>query len=957
MIDRFTSIIKNPPNLSICDLQMMPQDQKILVVSPNSLSLIDISIPNTTNVLSNYNLSEKLQNEYGVFISASCLSLREFAVLTSKGRIARFNINKSMQIDLCSISVPKHSNYTCLTQYSHKYYIAGDEKGHFIILSADLKISYIKDFFDISIKQICTSHSYGYILLSDNKLYSFKINNTSIDKNEFDLEIYPETDFSEISFTKICSSNEFNTNAIYDPNGILYLVNKKDDMTNYIQKITNLSGLLTMSFSNSENLLILVFNEKIGIWNSYYNRIFYVYLPEIQTANCVAVSNKFVALSLDDKGIGIYPLIHRSHSMVPLMFSSTKIFEFIPTSDSILANEHEISLPAQNDDSNFIEFASGDKYNKFVAIATKHRIFIYNRNSQHIKLIADKLSMIREIEWFSRFLCVLTFDPGNTSFNLVIFRTKKNSSEFQLEHKIKLKSRPFHVRSNNDDKLIVTFYKSILILDKELNQSVLKIPGFLEEVYPHENFIFALATPKVGQRNLISITYDGQILNLKENVDTFFVSHKFNLLFALSGTDVFITSTSHIRFTVFICTDAFPIGVTIPNSICAFITLKNNSSRLDPSLSFFFDYAISTNEHFSPENKKKALMALNANIDNKKAIILQSSVFLLRQKKGSDCVSFISNFPDLFNEVLINAMRCVESDERKDIYSFVGLPSKFFSNLTGTEMVNFDTKTIKFQIDNTKEENDEDFILSSLLLPVILEDEGFTVAFSAAFFLISQIHKFRKTAKPPKTVKKEESSKESSFDADSVDDFEYTQNELNVLQSFFRFIDPILGHVSAIDPDHVSVLGAELDNNVYTELMQQYEEVVNTKLRRMMKFYRPLQMIQFSIMGRYSAHYFLSENKEKFENFSIDEIVKNLNDEDFVRDLHIRTDDDNNAVNTFDEDVKTAAELFRRVGLRQWELALWVKTEKFEEAKKAVENDSDLISILQKSELHQVFGL
>lgn len=1047
MIDKYAAIIKSPSDSTVCDLQMIPQDQKILTVSPTSLSLIDISVPNITSVLSVYNITEKFESDYGLFVSSACLSIKEFTILTSKGRIARFNINQSSQIVLYSISIPRNSYYTCLSQYLHKYYIAGDEKGHFLIFSSDLSILYKDDHLEIPVKQICMSHSYGMIFLADGTLYSFKISSLLIEKKEFKLELYPELEFVEITPSKICVSNDFNAIAVYDPNGSLYIINKKDDMTNHTQRIFNLTGLLAMSFSNSENLLILVFKEKIGIWTSNFKRIFYVYLPEIKVCNCVTVSSKFVALSMIDHGIALYPLIHRSRSTVPLMFSLNKIFEFVPTNDGILSNEHEITISIKNNDSNLIEFASADKYSKFIAIATKSRIFIYNRNSQQMKLLVDKITLIRDIEWFSRNLCVLSFEASNQSFHYYMFKTKKNSSEFQLAHKNKLLSRPFLIQSNNDDKLLISLYKSILIIDKKMNENSIKVPFLLENAYPHTNFIFALTSPKEGQSNLISITYDGQILNLKENVDAFYVSHKFDLLFALSGTDIFITSTSHIRFTTFVCTDSIPIGVTIPNSICAFITIKNNASRIDPSLSFFFDYAISTNEHFSPEKKKKALLALNSNNENKKSIILQSSVFLLRQKKSSDFVSFISNFPDLFNEVLINALRCVESDERDGVYEFVGSPSNLFSGLTSTKIEKYGNETIKFVDEKKDKESINEFKLSSLLLPIVLEDEGFNIAFPATFYLISNISKFRKLDEKEKNgknskqqirkltqsqkenknqnsisdnnnnnnanenksqdnqnnnsdnrnneensqnenknkdsinnfnesqnenngqdisneIKNSQNDSENSkndevvVDSDAVDDFEFTQNEVDTLSSFFRFVDPILGHVSSIDPDHVSVLGMEMSNLVYSELKQQYEDVVTTKLRRMMKFYRPIQMTQFAVMARYSAHYFLSENKEEYKKQFVDEIVMKVKETTFNRNLNInKGEDEEEAKIKFENELKMTVDLFKRVGLKQWEIAILIAAEKFDEAKNAALNDDSLTDILKKSEWHHVFDL
>lgn len=958
-VDNFTSIIRKDTDILICDLCFFPNSKQALTVSPTSISIIETANIETPKFLSNYNLSENLQIEHGAFINAACLSLNQFVVLTNKGRLAQFSVDKSFTISLDSISVSQNSRYTCVTSYLSKYYFVGDDKGHLIIFSPTLTEIYINHISKsiknlqsddeshhvFSVKSVSMNPSKGFIFLSNCSILSFDLDLTLLGKAEFSIEfeLLPLKE-QQITPSMICSSSIYDVTAIYDPKGFICLLNNESEV--HFEKYGNLTGLMNMKFSVDHRILVLIFKKKISILNLVHRKIFESIKKEIRYSNSLCVNNSMILMSLNDQGICVYPLIKLSNSNSPLMFSSNKIFELVPTDNQIILSEHTLR-PLKKLPFGEILFASMNKAGKFISIASENQLCLFSVISQKfIFMKADSSLFVRGIEWFSKFMCVLNFDVNKAIFSIIFFGPKRNTSELEALKKMDLPSRPLFMRSNNKDKLALLFTNQIMIIDKQFQVTAIPTNGLqLTEIYPHTHLIFALCKDKSGYFNLISMSYDQHVLVLKENVSQFFLSQEFDLIFAISQNNIFVSSTSYLKFSNFICTNSFPIGVFNSKniSICAMVLISNNMSCLEPSLSYFYDYAISTNRIYHPHNVPKVLLSLDTNKKNKRSIILQSAVFLLRQHKGKECIEFLKNFPSLFDELLITALRCVESNERHDVYEIIGNPSQYFCKLANVEMTKYESVTIRFV--NKDDHKSSNLSVPALLLPMMLEDEGCTVAFPAAFYLISNIHRFSKSNKNSNGV---------------TEDIEYTQVEIDILRSFFRFIEPILCKAVAIDTEHVSCVGVKMDNNVYTELRLQFEDIIHDKLEKMMDFYRPLQMILFASMARYPIHSFLVEKRAQYQSLNVDQIVKGMKSTTFTKgnlEMMLTNDDEEDVerkvVNAFIydfDDVQKSAEIFKNAGLKKWEVSVWICVDRFDIANDMAKREGEVMKSLQDSE-------
>ncbi|OHT17018.1 hypothetical protein TRFO_12713 [Tritrichomonas foetus] len=951
LIDKCSSIIRNLNISEANRILLFPSGKKLLLILPDALYIYRTD--STPQLLSIYRLPKKLQEEHGLFKNGACLSSKHFVILTSNGKIAQFDGNSFGEMTLKNISMPSNIKYTCVASYIQNYYLVGDDQGHFIILSPYLSVVFYKEVLPgMPVKSISATPNYGLILFADCSTFSFKINLNDIKRSTFDF--VPKNTFNFLS-SFMTSSPLFDYAAIYEPKGTLHITNNFSDFSYTFEK---LYGLQEMIFSNEDNFLVLVFKKKIGILSPVNRRIFYFHRKELTNPRSIAVSSHYIYISIDNKGIALFPLIFTGNSLTPLLYSANKIFEFIPTNDSILLNEHENPISEEN--FGLIEFASTDSNGQFIAIASNRQILLYNKHFSTFELVRfdkdNQQNFIRGICWFKKMLCIISFDPLHTAFSLLMYKVL-NQTTLELVDTIRLPSRPFCIKSNsdyqsdwnnsklNDEYLAISFIDTIMIIDNNLQTKILDSPKYLINIYPHINHIFGLTQ----NHKLISITYDNQLTEYQENIDSFFVAHDFDLLFIIQKTDILVSSTSHIDFTKFVCSDSIPVGVYAPTSV--FLSIPNNSSNLFVNYFYFYDFSIVTNQIYYPDKAEIALNTLNSNY-NKKSIILQSSVFALRQKNGKRCVQFLKNFPELFHEILINTLRSVESKERKEVYEIIGKPSEFFAQLSNLKIEKYEEKTLKFvekieekilpentinnpedrmnqsenssirsdeKINNSVEKNStikeklnlNDLKIPALILPIMLEDEGCSVAFPAAFYLILR--------------------------------FAEVLNEKNLL-SLFRFIEPIMARAVAVDVDHVSCVGVKMDIQLYSELKQQFEEVIHKVLLKKLQEFKVLEMMTIGEMAKLPVCGFLSLNRNKIIQFDVDDIINNLK-KSLIIDL-VNDDLADRAVNAFIE-----------ADLKLWAVALLICVERFDKVNAVVKSDPDLIEKMKMSEWHRIFQL
>ncbi|KAH0793983.1 hypothetical protein GPJ56_002195 [Histomonas meleagridis] len=247
---------------------------------------------------------------------------------------------------------------------------------------------------------------------------------------------------------------------------------------------------------------------------------------------------------------------------------------------------------------------------------------------------------------------------------------------------------------------------------------------------------------------------DGNIIKQFYDIDDFFGVTEYNLIISIIGPKIMIGSLRDLSLKTFISTESVPIGVN--SSICTFLSFTNSYGTLE--VSYFFDFAIFNNveKDQSIVSKMRCL-----NEDLLKFVATQISILNLRQHRYNEFITFLRYFPDIRDEIIVNSIRAVESNERIGVYDIIGKPSEYFNKL--------------------------DPEISSRLLPVVLDEEGFFKMYPLCFSLIK-----------------------------------HWKSDPEKVANLLRLLIPLTVKAEAIDTENVSVGGIKMSVDKYGDVMDEF---------------------------------------------------------------------------------------------------------------------------------------
>lgn len=498
---------------------------------------------------------------------------------------------------------------------------------------------------------------------------------------------------------------------------------------------TKMSLLRYVHLLNDQTFFVSNGSNSLGVWNYYENVFRKVPFSDLNGVfMCKSLNG--VLLLVSEKGIAAAPLIFRSPKCsLSLLFSSERVIEYrqMPSGSIRISHWKPSHIPGS------IVHVDGEEDDMFIYVQTSAGLSFINRTNSEWGRILDSTQPILSFSCFRGMLAVLTSD------NVVFYENLERKSSIDVENALFVNCE--------ENITCVGCHNSLVVLEPGHTRKVIELSEqpMLARISARMRQIFVVFASKT----LVSIDLEtSEIRNVAANVSNVFVDTNFGIFFVISGIRVKIGRLNALKLSSFLETSDVAVGICCPTSALIF----QSSFYSNTSMSYYFDLSI-VGEMDDPHMAASTLLPMR----HSKALpsLLQHvAVFAMREKKGDKCVQFLNYFPEHFDICITHALRAVESPERAAALSVLGSCHSIFESMWKR---------------NPR--------LASLLLPVIMEEDGPVAGFTDAILVLRHFHT-------------------------SIDD----------IQSMGRFLDPLLACPDCSNADFIVCVGIRLSYEDYTNL-------------------------------------------------------------------------------------------------------------------------------------------
>ena len=771
-------VLSHPKDVPYVDMKKCPGRRRFALVSAEELAVYnaDQAVP---ELAASFRLAEKTKAN-GLFVNMCWVDVKVIAVLSNIGKVYLFMFGEKGLTPMCIIA-DLNRKATAVAGYSSQLLVGYEDGSVEALQLTDDGCSTIceKQISEYSIKSIHVARSKILILVGNAQVYLAD-----------GLNSLKNGDLSSIAggaFSKVATAEIRNMAALYDPKVETVTLTDLDKNDTLLEVKT----VLSMAFSWDGSILVMLCRNEIVWWSARSRQL--MHFRRAQCTNgysVILLSNMMVVATL--QGIQIFDIVQSSHANVCLLSSSSKVVEFRPTERELMSIVHSL------DSFGSIDFAIADGYERFICIASSSRIGVISRRTMRIVELSHSIENIRGIEWLGERLCVTSYDFRTGQYTLNIMKL----TETELKHikTILLSSRPMAIGSDSFEYLVISLSTGVLTISKNLTSNVHIVSSPLTMVKPHtkSGLLFAL-NQRMQLLTVPLMSSDLAPTVIREHVFDFYISPQLSLLFVIDHTGLWISTIAEtFSFIQFSALNGYPIG--IEPSLFSLVVFDDNACHCLP---FLEPLAISY-----LEDTEKCLNFLRDSGCDLVSQLTNITVTQAKNRDMDDCFALLQALPETRDTVIVHALRRLETPERQIIYDTLDNSCEMFCRLSSSKTVQNGNITVFESVDGTRNVS-----LAALLLPVLLEENGPTVAFPAAIFCILMSH-------------------DSSSD----------------IKSYGRFLEPLTCPVSAESPDMVVCVGVHLNVDTYTDLKMELESALFTS------FCDLLSRGQFSLLLALQKH-------------------------------------------------------------------------------------------------------
>ena len=696
------------------DVQFSPYLNLFLLVSPSAVSLW------TSNLIepelkSSFILTEKMK-ELGLLTASSFINKTSFACLTSSGSILLFQIDSKLKISFQKqLEIKSKPFFTSISSYNG-FVVAGDNKGNFSLLSSEsIDENFVSSLtFKLAqwpLKKLAIGVGYGIALCADGSVILFEVDRKILTDPEYEIK---SKVLIESGASLICASTKSQLFCIYQAAGQRFTITNND----FHKTIEHTPQMSSICFANDGKTVFCATKDGFLAWSLNCQRFRYLANKDVGNARVISLSDQLLIASIE-KGVAVLPILTAPMSHSPLLYGVKKIVEARATTGGCISIQHPCPLVGD------ILSCASDESDRLIAVVGTEGVALFAKATANWHRPVQPNRQILHVDFMGRTLCLTAHSKKDSKYSLILAKSSV-STDLEIVKSIQLPGKPLAMRASHE-ACAIAIGKAVIQIDALFVLSIAKLSCeaiACEPISPTQ----AIALLKNGKLVLVNpstskekVTTQNESL-LKENVSSFFIDQTNKIIFAHMNFSMYAAKVSDLKFVKIYESEDIPIGVN--SNLFALITIEPGSSLpLHPNLAHFIN----------PEliNDEKAYQAIR-NSRNAQNILIQIVVHMIRSGNSERIVPFLKNFPEYYKQVLIAALRTSEPPERAGILKVLGSATEIFAQVANA---NYEKKEIPIFNKNEEIFSEDDLKLSSLLLEVIMQEDGPVAALSAALFI------------------------------------------------------------------------------------------------------------------------------------------------------------------------------------------------------------------------------
>jgi len=800
------------PEELVLDIQICPKMEYLLIVSLDYISLWKSS--QKRSFLSKYTMNSDQINKYGMFQQCSWIGECSVAVLTSRGSILYFSFDTTnffigihhSKVSLCDDFV------TSIARFESTI-VAATDSGKLFVIYGNSSNSY--PLLDKPIKKISISGMNGLALAADGTVYSFLIKNN----------ISPITCIRKIYQSAVTINITNGIGSMVDPKGFLFVTNFAG--YEFKTKIKPTYSSVIIWVKSVAYMIIIYPDGSCYYW--YYGTLMCRRYSMAQLKSCKSAvySNGHIVASSSRGLVDLSICMISRHSpsfFGPLDYS-------IITFDQNSVNQKKFSIPYhEHPEFHNIDYLSYNESIESTVMASRNCVIYHSIRQNKWENLDINGLYPRGVTWMKSYICVLAFNKVSLEYRLVWI----SGSSMHPQRIFSLPKRPSELLSD-DEKCIIVFDDILILFYENGTTKELRIPEkpIVVVSYPEFKSIYLL----LKSSQLFSLNIETQCLKyINENVSNFFVDTNSGMLIIQQGLLFSISTIGSNSFTSITETSDVLFGLFARNSMMAFFKLNSLPSLQFNTIPYIEFSLISQYSDF--ESALQLLSSLKGT-PTFTSTLRRIGLNSLRKHKGNKFVELLYSFPDFFDEVLVFSLRSVESPERTEVFRSIGPPSALFTSILKSRVTVSSHGLYSFS--SSSDIDQKSIMTSSLLLPIIMEEEGPLVAFPASVYVLSLLY----------------------FSVDA-------------LESLSRFMDPVLVSPTVLPNGSYDCVGIIIDSYNYNEIKKMLYLTTNLCLIKLLHGYQPHTAIFLSHCFRCNFLEFLQSNIHLDTKFTLLSLLQNL---------------------------------------------------------------------------------
>ena len=717
-LEEFSQVSSHLSDGVTVDVQFSPGLNLFLLVSPSALSLWTSNLIEP-EIKSSFSLTEKMK-EFGLLTAASFTSKTSFACLTSSGLILLFQIDAKLKISFQKqLEIKSKPFFTSISSYNG-FVVAGDNKGNFSLLSAEsIHENFVSSLtFQLAqwpIKKIAIGINYGIALCADGSVILFAMDRKILTDPEYEIK---SRVLVENGASLICASTKSQLFCVYQAAGQKFTVLNSE----FSRTIEHTPQMSSICFAGDGNTVFCATKDGFLAWSLNCQRFRYLASKDVGNARVISISDQLLIASIE-KGVAVLPILTAPMGHSPLLFGVKKIVEARATTGGCISLQHPCALVGD------IISCASDENDRLIAVVGTDGVALFAKATANWHRPVQPNRQITQVDFMGRTLCLTAYSKKDLKYSLILAKSSV-STELEVVKSIQLPGKPIAMRASHE-ACAIAIGKAVIQVDALFVLSIAKLSCeaiACEPVSPTQAIVLlrngklVFVNPSSSKE---SITTQSETL-LKENVSSFFVDQTNKIVFAHIKFAMYAAKISDLKFVKLFESEDIPIGVN--SNLFALITIEPGSSLpLRPSLAHFIN----------PEliNDEKAVEAVKRS-PNAQNILIQIVVHMIRSGGSEKIVPFLQRFPEYYKQVLIAALRTSEPPERAGILKVLGSATEVFAQVANA---NYEKRDIPKFTKSTDTYSEEDLRLSSLLLEVIMQEDGPIAALSASLFIVDNL--------------------------------------------------------------------------------------------------------------------------------------------------------------------------------------------------------------------------